>query len=315
MIIERYAPIVLFVYNRPEHTLRTLEALARNDLAEDSTLYIYADGPKEGESMELNQPISDTREYARRTQWCKNVIIVEKESNDGLANSIINGVSEVVNRHGKVIVLEDDIVTSPGFLQYMNDALDMYADKEKVWHVSGYWYPVKGSNNLPKTFFFNAATCWGWGTWKEAWSNLITDPVELKKKVLEREDGLYHFNIEGGYSFFDQLQMNIDNVLNTWAVKWYGTIFINRAFSLHPNHSLTNNIGFDGSGINCEVSSVFTWKKLAERIKIEKNDLVESQQSRFLFSHFFNPKPRLNLFSKIIRQLKLLYRMVAKFQA
>lgn len=294
----------MFVYNRPSHTLQTLQALAQNELAKDSLLYIYADGPKENADENDLRQILETRQCIRQEKWCKDLVIIESEKNKGLATSIIEGVTEVVNKHGKIIVLEDDIVTSRGFLKFMNDALDVYVNEEKVWHVSGYWYPVKGSYRLPKTFFFNAATCWGWATWERAWANLIIDPKEIQKKVLERKNGLYHFDLENGYPFSNQLQMNINGAINTWAVKWYGTMFINNAFSLHPNQSLTNNIGFDASGSNCEESSQFTWKKLAKSVIVEHIPLVESTLSRKLLKPFFNPlldsKDRMfSLFSRL----------------
>lgn len=283
------APIVLFVYNRPWHTIQTLEALAKNDLANETILYIYADGPKESADEKTMEKMQETRACLKKQQWCKEVIIVERETNLGLANSIITGVTAIVNKYGKVIVLEDDIVTSPGFLQFMNDALNVYAKEERVWHISGYWYPAKNSDKLPKTFFFNAATCWGWATWQRAWSNLITDANEIKQKILKSEDGVFHFNVEDAYPFFTQIQLNIDNELSTWAVKWYGSIFINNALSLHPNHSLTNNFGFDKTGINCEESSYFTWPVLAKSIRVNAIPLVESELSRRLLKPFFNP--------------------------
>lgn len=283
------APIVLFVYNRPWHTIQTLNALAKNDLATESILYIYADGAKENADEETIEKIKQTRAYLKKQQWCKEVIILEREVNIGLANSIITGVTEIVDRYGKVIVLEDDIVTSPGFLQFMNDALNVYTDEERVWHISGYWYPAKKSHKLPTTFFFNAATCWGWATWQRAWNNLITDANEIKQKILQVENGVFHFNIEDAYPFFTQLQLNINNELITWAVKWYGSIFINNALSLHPNHSLTNNFGFDETGINCEKSSYFTWPVLAKTIKVKAIPLFENELSREILKPFFNP--------------------------
>ena len=167
------APIVLFVYNRPWHTLQTLEALRKNALASESILYIFADGPKPFADESAMHKINETRECIKKKQWCKEVIIYEREINLGLADSIINGVTEIVNKHGKIIVLEDDIVTSKGFLKYMNDALDIYELEEKVMHISGYMFPVK--KKLPKTFFYKPTTCWGWATWSRSWKYFKKD--------------------------------------------------------------------------------------------------------------------------------------------
>jgi FkbM family methyltransferase len=288
MIKLNLAPIVLFVYNRPWHTQKTLEALSRNNLAEQSILYIYADGPKNGSNEQALKKIADTRAIAKSKNWCKEVCIIERENNAGLAESIISGVTETVNKYGKVIVLEDDIVTSTSFLKFMNQALDIYELEEKVWHISGYWYPAKGSSRLDETFFFCAATCWGWATWQRSWYKFTNNAIEIKDRILKIENAVSRFNIEDAYPFFDQLQLNINNIISTWAVKWYGSIFLNGGLSLHPRQSFTNNIGLDGSGINCETSSVFAWPVLADKVKIKKIPIVESTLSRVLLKRFFN---------------------------
>ena len=145
------APIVLFVYDRPWHTNQMLDSLAANKLADQSVLYIYSDGPKENSTIEQLKRINDVRELIRERKWCKEVNIVESKKNKGLANSIVDGVTEIVNRYGKIIVLEDDLVLSKGFLKYMNDSLSFYQNNNEVMHISGYMEPV--NSNLPETFF------------------------------------------------------------------------------------------------------------------------------------------------------------------
>ena len=137
------APIVLFVYNRPWHTKQTLEALAGNDLAELSHLYIYSDGARENANNDELSIILDVRKYIKTQQWCSAVTIIERPRNFGLADNLLGGVSEVLDKHEKVIVLEDDIVTSKQFLTYMNASLEMYCEQEEVACVSGYIYPIK----------------------------------------------------------------------------------------------------------------------------------------------------------------------------
>ena len=158
-----YAPIVLFVYNRPWHTEQTLRALMANDLAAASELFIYADGAKPNADADQLQRISDVRALIRREPWCGKVHIIESEINKGLADSIIAGVTEVVNQHGRAIVLEDDIVPTRGFLRYMNDALTLYEKDERVMLVSGYIYPYKHIPKTPTTYFMRVYACWGWG--------------------------------------------------------------------------------------------------------------------------------------------------------
>lgn len=279
------APIVLFVYNRPWHTRQTLEALAKNELAAESILYIYADGPKENASKEDLNKIDETRKLIKTRLWCKEVVIVEKKKNDGLAKSIVNGVTEIVSQFEKVIVLEDDIVSSVGFLKYMNDALDLYLKEEQVFHISAYMFPVKG--RLPATFFYNTASCWGWGTWKRAWVNYNSDAEkllnEIDYKLLKSK-----FNIEDSYDFYDQLKANTDGRLNTWAVKWYASFFLKNGLALHCYPSLINNIGHDGMGENCERTSDFNWRELAKSINVSNIPLTESLDARTAMRKFYS---------------------------
>ena len=140
MKLKRLAPIVLFVYDRPWHTHQTLEALKSNLLAENSLLIIYSDGPKEEATDEQLSNIKEVRKLIREKKWCGQVEIIESDCNKGLAASIINGVTKVVNEFGEIIVLEDDLVTSKGFLKYMNDCLELYASEETVGCIHAWNY-------------------------------------------------------------------------------------------------------------------------------------------------------------------------------
>ncbi|ACF14964.1 methyltransferase FkbM family [Chloroherpeton thalassium ATCC 35110] len=295
------APIVLFVYNRPWHTEQTLIALTNNELCEESVLYIYADGAKVNANSEELQKIEEVRKIIRQDWRCRDVEIIQSDVNKGLANSIIQGVTDIVNRYGKVIVLEDDIVTSIGFLKYMNDALVLYENEEKVMHISGYMFPVK--KKLPDTFFYNTASCWGWGTWKRAWKNFNDDAVYLYNKLIEH-DLLYKFNIEGGYDFERQLIDNIEGNIKTWAIKWYASFFLNGGYALHPYPSLTNNIGHDNSGQHCGNDSFYYWSKLANNIKVYKIDIQESKKARKAIRSFYKKKTHQNTFNFIKKNLK-----------
>jgi len=298
------APIVLFVYNRPSHTLKTLEALQTNELAGQSVLYIYADGPKEGASMDEVQKIAEIRRVVKSKQWCKEVILIEQQSNKGLADSIIIGVTEVVNKHGKIIVLEDDIVTSKGFLKYMNDALTFYEEETKVMHVSGYMFPIRSS--LPATFFYNSNSCWGWGTWRRAWKYFNNDAQYLLSAI-ENKQLKIKFNIDGSYDFCDHLKANVDGRLKTWAVKWYASFFLLNGLALHPYPSLVNNIGQDGTGEHGDISPEFSWKELAESIMVKEINLTESVRARKLIAAFYKRRlvlPRMNLLYSVKKKVK-----------
>ena len=247
MTMQALAPITLFCYNRPEHLRRTVEALQKNELAAESELIIYSDGPKtDADAAKVNA----VREYIRTISGFKSLKINASPANKGLASSVIYGVTEIVNQYGRIIVLEDDIVTSPFFLQYMNDALDFYSDNKMVMHISGYMYPVN-ANNLPKCFFLRVGTCWGWGTWKRAWQNYEKDVNAAIEWFDDKQK--YIFNLRNAYNYFHQLEANKNREIDTWAIFWYFTIFRLNGLSLHPAISLTKNIGFDETGTNCGI--------------------------------------------------------------
>ncbi len=194
------APIVLFVYNRPAHTRRTVEALQKNDLATDSDLIIYSDAPKTPEAADA---VREVRDYIRSITGFRSVRIVERERNWGLANSIIDGVTSVVNEHGRIVVLEDDLITSPYFLSFMNTALETYKYDETVMHISGYMFPID-SADLPESFFLRTASCWGWATWDRAWKCFEKCPKKLLNEFSKQT--IYRFNLDGAYDFWARLK-------------------------------------------------------------------------------------------------------------
>jgi hypothetical protein len=289
------APIVLFVYNRPVHALRTLQALKKNDLADKSTLYVYCDGPKANASPEERGKIDSVRSIVKQEKWCGEVHVFERDSNNGLAASIIKGVTEIINRHGKVIVLEDDLETSPGFLTYMNQALQVYESEPSVMHVSGYMFLVK--KKLASTFFLNIASCWGWGTWKRAWDKFEINASFLYEQLKEKKL-LHRLNIEDSTNYEKQLIQNIKKIKTTWAIKWYATVVLNKGYCLHPFPSLVNNTGNDQSGENCGETTRYTWEELAANIPVEKTEVLESKQARKAMVKFFRAE---NFHNRILR--------------
>lgn len=284
------APIAIFVYNRPEHTVRTLEALAANPEARSSTLYIFADGPKEGISQTKLDEIYALREAIRSQPWCGKVVIREQASNKGLARSIREGVTEVIQAHGKVIVLEDDIVTSPGFLSYMNKALIHYEEEEKVMHISGY-IPDINQRRLPETFFLTFMSCWGWATWASRWTAFQDDSAALYQRLLN-EKKLEDFNLNGAIKFSNYLKGNLTGRHNSWAIKWFASIFFNEGLCLYPRQSLVQNIGFDGSGSHYTQKTTkvdpMTVKSLLSEIDIDRSqDIAEHRLARNALTHFY----------------------------
>lgn len=272
------APIILFVYNRPWHTEQTLEALMANELANESILYVYADGPRRYADEKAIQALNETRKIIKKKQWCKEVHLIERLENKGLADSIIEGVTEIVNQYGQIIVLEDDVVTSPGFLKYMNDALCVYASTEKVMHISGYMYPLEVIEPNQETFFCNILSCWGWATWKRAWQFLDTEPSHHLAR-LKTYRKIKDFNICGNADFYSQLLANQRKDIYTWAVKWYASWKLVGGYSLFPKKSLVQNIGHDGSGIHCTPNSWFN-TTLIDNIEVKPLEIVENRATK-----------------------------------
>lgn len=269
--MTNYSPIVLFVYNRLFHTQKTVEALKKNYGAKNSELIIYSDAFKD---VDGEKKVNDVRKYLKTIKGFKSVKIIERKENYGLAKSIISGVSEVVNKYGSIIVLEDDLVTSKYFLQYMNDALDVYHNENKVISIHGYVYPVK--KQLPETFLMRGADCWGWATWKRGWRLFESDAIKLKKELIKKKL-VNKFNMDGASKYMDMLDGFIDGKNNSWAVRWHASAILNDKLTLYPRKSLVKNIGLDNSGVNSSydrslVSEVSDSKINVIKLKIEEDN-------------------------------------------
>lgn len=277
------APVVLFVYKRPQHTSRVLEALSANRLAAQSDLVVYSDGPK----TEAARPgVEAVRECIRGARGFKSVSLTERAQNVGLAGSIIAGVSEMVERHGRVIVLEDDLVTSPYFLDYMNDGLELYVTDERVASIHGYMYPVRGA--LPETFFLRGADCWGWATWKRGWRLFEPDAGKLAAEIEAR--GLEEaFDMEGAFRFNRMLRLQAEGKLDSWAIRWHASAFLRDKFTLYPGKSFVRNIGTDGSGTHGDDTSHFDGE-IAQSYAGMKRQPVEDCETAKRLIREFNPK-------------------------
>lgn len=260
-----YAPIALFVYKRPLHTLRTLEALMANYGAEKSHLYIFSDGSKKDADAETLKNILEVRSVIRQKQWCRSVTFIESDSNKGLSGSIISGTTELVEEFGKVIVVEDDLVTSPYFLSYMNDALDRYAESEKVMQISGYQFPILITRPCD-ALFLPLTTSWGWAVWRRSWKYFDPEAKGYEKLVSDAA-GKERFNLDGAYDYAQMLAMQMMGKVDSWAIRWYLSVFLHDGLVLYPRTTLVSNIGFDNSGENCGISNVFDGKTGTAGIK------------------------------------------------
>lgn len=246
-----YAPVTLFVYNRPEHTRQTVDALKKNATARDSDLIIFSDAAK---TAAQGNSVAEVRKYIRTIEGFKSVSIVEREANFGLAKSVIAGVTAVINKYGRIIVLEDDLLVTPSFLDFMNRALDKYENENRVMQISGYMFPVE-SAAVADTFFLPFTTSWGWATWKRAWS--VFDKDAAGYAMLMQDAGRRKsFDLDGAYPYFDMLEMQQKGKIDSWAIRWWLSVFLHQGLILYPRISRVFNIGFDGTGVHCNDARV-----------------------------------------------------------
>lgn len=311
--MKKVYPIVLFVYNRIEHTEKTIQSLLKNPLSINSELFVFSDGPKNNEDIKL---VKTLRSYLSKIEGFKSVKIIESKINQGLGTSLISGITKVLKKNKAVIILEDDIVVNHNFLSFMNYSLNFYLDKKDVFHISGYIYPINTKNINEDYFFLKNTTCWGWGTWADRWRFFKKD-IEYFKKFLNEEKLKKEFNLNNSYNFYDQIILNDKKEINSWAVFWYASVFKNNGLCLHPKYSFTQNIGTDNSGTNTIQSKYFFVKNLnqskifhlPEKIKISEPALSELiiyfknlKIKRFI--NHLNNQGFLNTFIKTIKYLK-----------
>lgn len=292
-----YAPILLFVYNRPEHTRRVIESLKANAEAADSELFIYADQARSETDI---QQVSEVRRLIRSTDGFKQVTVIEREKNWGLARNVIDGVTTQVNAHGRVIVLEDDLVVAPHFLRFMNDALEMYKNEEKVGHIQACDFTKDPS--LPDTFLIRWTGSWGWATWERAWKHFNPDGKELLSRLEERHLTRY-FDFNGNYPFTRMLRRQIAGKNNSWAIRWNASLFLDGILSLNVGKSLVQNTGFDGSGTNCGGGGLYATDLWMNPLPVSPISLVEeNKEARKVFERYYR---RTNCFwAKAIRRIR-----------
>jgi len=258
-----FAPIIAFVYNRLDHTKEMIEALRKNRFAAESELFIVSDGYKNDEDR---IKVDSVRDYCKSISGFLKVHLIFRKKNYGLRNNIISGLNSIFKHYDRAIVLEDDIVTAPEFLNYMNFALDRYKEEEKVYSISGYTAPYD-KEGLPDFFFTYWIECWGWGTWKDRWEKMNSNPRELIKET--GKDLIRFININGtSPDMWDTVLLNYQKRKRTWAIFFHSMVCKENGLVLFPKKSLCKNIGFDGSGENCDISEDY-------RVNLEEKEVSE----------------------------------------
>lgn len=275
------APIILFTYARPEHTRRTVEALLCNLGVNEHDLIVYSDAPR---SADKAQAVAAVREYLKTITGFRSVTVHHRPRNYGLSKSIIDGVTEVLSQHERIIVLEDDMVTSQYFLSYMNEALDQFADDERVISIHGYVYPVQQA--LPEAFFLRGADCWGWATWRRGWA-LFNPNGQVLLNDLKRLNLLKAFDFNGAYGYSQMLESQIKGTNDSWAIRWYASAFLAEKLTLYPGRSLVHNIGNDNSGTHCSSNSTHDAALSNSPINLKGIEVKPSKFGLLAFERFF----------------------------
>lgn len=295
--MQQLAPIALFVFNRPEHTRRTLKFLKQNLLADESRLFIFSDGAK---TDQQGESVAEVREIISSVEGFKSVEIICRKTNFGLANSIIDGVSMLTEKYGKVIVFEDDLISSPFTLRYFNDALKRYENEDKVMHIGAYMYPIK-NKNLPQTFFYRAASSWGWATWGRAWEHFEPDIDRIISQFDHNK--IKRFSIDGTMNFWKQIREFKRGKNNSWAIRWYASIFLKGGLTLNPSASLVNNIGHDGSGIHSGKNDIYDVQVSNQAVTDFPHEVVENKDAYESIKHFLKHRKG-SFLERIIRFMR-----------
>ena len=295
--MKTYAPILLFVYNRPEHLKQLIASLQANAEAAQSMLFIYTDAARNKADEEQ---VNKVREVIRHIDGFTSIEVIERATNWGLARNMIGGVTEQIRRYGRVIVLEDDLVVAPYFLRFMNDALEAYKDEPQVGHIQACDFTQDAS--LPDTFLIKFTGSWGWATWERAWQHFNPDGQALLNE-LENRRLTRRFDFNGNYRFTRMLRRQVQGKNNSWAIRWNASLFLKDILSLNVGRSLVQNNGFDGSGTHCGGGNLYRSQLWMQPLPVEKiTPICENEAARAAFARYYH---RTNGFwAKVIRRIK-----------
>lgn len=271
------APVALFVYNRPAHVARTLAALQACELAHKTDLHVFSDGSK---NLADNRAVEAVRTIIEGVTGFASVSVRTQPRNLGLAQSIMQGVTELCDRYGRVIALEDDLIAARGFLPFMNQALAYFADVPRVMQISGYMFPIARAVHLGDVFLSQKPASWGWATWKRAWSHFNPDSNDLVSRIRQARAQSV-FDMDGGYPYFEMLEKQAAGQLDVWGVRWYASMFVRQGLCLYPTQSLVSNVGMDGSGIHCVPTTAYDVSlssKMAWDLSLAVEESAEGRQ-------------------------------------
>jgi hypothetical protein len=284
---KNLAPIIVFTYNRPSYTVETIEHLKNNFLASSSDLFIYSDAPKNPIDAER---VQDVRSYIKTINGFKSVTIIEREENLGLRNSVLDGVTRIVKKYGKVIVLEDDLITGPYFLDFINDGLDMYKNDINVCQIMGYSFveKYKEKYKLNDTYFVKNISSLGWGVWDRSW-RIYEHDTELLLQELMNKDIVLELNRGGAYDYFKILKDQINGNVDSWGINWLISTFLNNMHTLYPLRSLVRHIGNDSSSTHYQMDSMYDPLNVPitnKKIVINRQEVVELKNTTRAYNKY-----------------------------
>ena len=286
-LMNNYAPILLFVYNRPNHLKQVIEALLTNKSFKSSPCYIFSDGPKsEQDKVKVDAVRLLIDEFISNNKL-ENIQFIKSEKNKGLANSIIDGIDQITQRYDRFIVLEDDLLVSPNFLSFMNKALDKYRNYSRVMQIAGYQLPIK-IEMKEDCHFFMKTNSWAWASWKSKWKHFDNDAIGLVNQIKDIDK----FNVYKSFNRFQMLQkevilQNKNNAIHSWAILWAASVYLLDGLVLYPKHSLVQNLGHDSSGENCKKTNIYDTKINNFSIKNWPDKIEESTVLRNRITDYY----------------------------
>jgi hypothetical protein len=291
-------PVALFAYKRPQHLQQVVDSLRANPEAAHTEIFVFCDAAARSDD---EPAVAGVRKYAKSISGFKCVTVIERETNYGLSRSISEGVSQLCLEYGRVAVVEDDVVVSPHFLGWVNSALDKYECDERVLSVGCYVFPTQ--LKLPETFFLSLPDCWGWAVWARSWRQYQSDGIDLLRMLRERNLE-QRFDFEGAYPYTEMLRAQTLGKNDSWAVRWSASVLLAGGLTIYPGRSMTQNIGFDGTGTHCGVDEAYV-SELAGRLpEMVDIPVVESEIGRSAWREFFLNSRKLQADGGLVRRIK-----------
>lgn len=303
--ISNLAPVILFCYNRPQLTEKTLYALQQNFLAKHTELYIFVDGPKR--EIDVDK-VNKTIQLAKKVSGFQKIHLIENKTNKGLANSVIGGVTQIINKYNKVIVLEDDLITHPNFLNYMNESLDFYNNQSDIWSISGYTPNIKLPSYYKEDVFLTLrGSSWGWATWKDRWDTVKWTSEEKDFKELSAQKKSLDLIGEDIYYLTKDYK---EGLIDSWAIRWTNTQFKLNKFTVFPRSTFIQNEGFGQDSTHGSLNAKFKTDLPSTNFEINLKEISYDHEIEKIYSDLY----KLKLYNKIaifLKKIKI-YRLTKK---